>query len=106
MIILIQMTVKLEQEVRQFQERENERQRIHELETTVTTLLQRLNMIEQEWDFYRPREAPQASNSGSNNQAEQPGEAQVGQEAVPMETEENSQRSAGIQDELNIDTAH
>jgi len=38
MIMLMQKT-KLEHEVRKIQERENERQRIHELEMRVTTLL-------------------------------------------------------------------
>jgi hypothetical protein len=47
MLMLIQKTKKLEQEVQHLQERETERQRIQELESIVTTLLQRLNMVEQ-----------------------------------------------------------
>jgi len=56
----------------------------------MTTLLQRLNMIENNRYFYRARAAPQASYLGSINQAEKPGEAQEGQDVLPMETEGNS----------------
>jgi hypothetical protein len=33
----------------------------------VTILLQRLNIIEQVLDYFKARDAPQTSNSGSNN---------------------------------------
>jgi hypothetical protein len=74
MLMLIQKTKKLEQEVRRLQERETERQRIQELESIVTTLLQRLNMVEREQNYFR---------DGA-------GEAQRGNGPEPMEIEGNT----------------
>jgi hypothetical protein len=67
MAILMQRIEKMEQEIRQSREREVERHKIHELELIVATLLQRMNTLEQECDFYRSWATPQVSNSGSNN---------------------------------------
>jgi hypothetical protein len=93
----------MDKELKQLHEREEERHRVNELEQTVARLLQRMDTLKQDRNHLRARTAPQLFNSGSNNHISrnsQAGhlEADQGEEAEPMDTEDNAQSQAGIQD--------
>jgi hypothetical protein len=55
--------------------------------------LQRLNMVEQEQNYFRERTTPQGHLS-----INQSNEARGGHEAIPMEIEENTLENIGRQD--------